>query len=137
MEPSTKQFPKRDAILACLCQTSEHPSADWVYAQLKPEYPGLSLATVYRNLSRFKKQGAILSLGTVDGVERFDGNTQPHVHFICTQCGRVEDLTGITPPQALCQAAEGETGGCVTGCSLTFSGRCRSCENSTPEVNTL
>ena len=89
MEQTVKRFRKRDAILTCLRQTVVHPSADWVFAQLKPEIPDLSLGTVYRNLALFKEQGLIMSLGTVNGVERFDGNTEPHVHFICTECGKV------------------------------------------------
>ena len=64
MERTAKHFRKRDAILTCLRQTTVHPSADWVYARLKPEYPDLSLGTVYRNLALFKEQGKILSLGT-------------------------------------------------------------------------
>ncbi len=28
-------------------------------------------------------------LGTIDGLERFDGNTEPHAHFICKQCAAV------------------------------------------------
>ena len=37
MERTAKHFRKRDAILSCLRQTTEHPSADWVYAKLKPD----------------------------------------------------------------------------------------------------
>ena len=33
---SEKQFRKRNAILAYLRQTKEHPSAEMVYARLKP-----------------------------------------------------------------------------------------------------
>lgn len=47
---------------------------------------------MYRNLTRFKEQGLIVSLGTVNGVERFDGNISRHAHFICRRCGRVGDL---------------------------------------------
>lgn len=127
MEASCKQFRKRNAILSCLRRSHEHPSAEWVYTQLKPQYPDLSLATVYRNLSLFKQQGLIASLGTVGGVERFDGNTAPHVHFVCNCCGRVTDLPGVPLPENLYPQAEAETGGAVAGCSLTFTGACRSC----------
>ena len=54
MEKTTKHFRKRDAILTCLRETDVHPSADWVYAQLKPQIPDLSIGTVYRNLALFK-----------------------------------------------------------------------------------
>jgi len=127
MEKATKHFRKRDAILTCLRKTTEHPSAEWVYSQLKKEIPNLSLGTVYRNLSLFKEQGLITSLGTVKGVERFDANTDPHVHYICTGCGRVLDLHQIRVPEELNQAAATDSGGEVTGCQLTFTGVCGQC----------
>ena len=128
METGRKHLRKRDAILACVRDTSVHPSADWVFAQLKPQIPDLSLGTVYRNLAYFKDQGDIISLGTVNGVERFDGNTAPHVHFICTGCAAVVDLPEIAVPQELTQSAAMGTGGQVNGCSLTFTGLCSQCK---------
>ena len=133
MERTAKHFRKRDAILTCLRQTTVHPSAEWIYAQLKPEIPDLSLGTVYRNLSRFKEQGQIVSLGTVKGVERFDGNTAPHVHFICSECGGVLDLQGVAVPAELQSAVANTTGGEVTGCQLTFTGVCMGCQNLSKE----
>ena len=127
MEKATKHFRKRDAILTCLRGTTEHPSAEWVYSQLKQEIPDLSLGTVYRNLSLFKEQGLITSLGTVNGVERFDANTENHVHYICTGCGKVLDLHQIRVPEDLNQAAATDSGGEVTGCQLTFTGVCGQC----------
>ena len=127
MEQATKQFKKRNAILACLRGTDVHPSADWVYAQMKNEYPDISLGTVYRNLALFKQQGVIQSLGTVNGVERFDGNIKPHVHFICTDCDSVLDLPQMEVPQSLCSQAADQTGGTVATCQLSFTGICQSC----------
>ena len=42
---------KRDAMLALLQSTHCHPSADWVYREMKVRYLDLSLGTVYRNLN--------------------------------------------------------------------------------------
>ena len=128
MERTAKHFRKRDAFLSCLRLTTEHPSADWVYAKLKPEIPDLALGTVYRNLTLFKDQGLITSLGTVGGVERFDGNTTPHVHFICTSCHRALDLAQIQVPEELNTAASRASGGQGESCQLTFRGRCASCK---------
>ena len=127
MEQTTKHFRKRNAILACLRDTDVHPSADWVYARLKPEYPDISLGTVYRNLSVFRQQGTIASLGTVNGVERFDGNTQPHVHFVCTGCSAVMDMPQLQVPQEMAQSVRDILGGQVDGCQLTFTGLCSKC----------
>ena len=125
-----KHFRKRDAILTCLRQTTVHPSAEWIYTQLKPEIPDLSMGTVYRNLTLFKDQGRIVSVGTVKGVERFDGNTDPHVHFICTECGAVVDLAAISVPEELNRAAATDSGGRVDTCQLTFTGVCMECLNN-------
>ena len=127
METSTKQFRKRNAILSYLRQTKEHPSAEMVYSHLKPEYPDLSLGTVYRNLAIFKDRGEIASLGTVNGVERFDGNTEPHVHFVCNCCSDIQDLMQMDAPQRLCSEAAHHIGGQVDSCQLMFFGTCQRC----------
>ena len=133
MTQPKKHFRKRDAILSYLRSTDVHPSADMVFARLKPEIPDLSLGTVYRNLSLFKEQGMITSLGTVKGVERFDANTAPHVHYICGGCGRVLDLAEIQVPTQLSDAAAKSAGGRVDGCQLTFTGLCKACQHTTKE----
>ena len=129
MERTAKHFRKRDAILTCLRQTKVHPSADWVYNQLKPQIPDLSLGTVYRNLALFKEQGLINRLGTVNGVERFDGDTHSHVHFVCTGCGTVQDLEGMPNLPSLRASAEHDLGSQIQGCQITFTGLCRECIN--------
>ena len=127
MELSTKQFRKRNAILECPRNTHAHPSAEALFQMLQKEHPDISLATVYRNLTLFKQQGMIQSLGTVNGIERFDGNTQPHVHFICGSCESVLDLPELDPPESLRSAAAKATGGEVSGCQLIFTGTCQDC----------
>ena len=134
MEPRTKHFKKRDAVLNCLRSTTSHPSAEWVHAQLKPEFPDISLGTVYRNLAMFKQQGVICSIGTVRGVERFDANTEPHVHFICSECDSVIDLPEMEIPASLSETASRCSGGCAQSCQLSFTGLCRECQNQIQEV---
>ena len=63
-----------------------------VYQELKNEYPDLSLGTVYRNLTRFKEDGTIRSLGVINGQEHFDGELNAHDHFLCMECGQILDL---------------------------------------------
>ena len=122
-----KNFRKRNAILEAVRGTTAHPSADMVYADLQQTHPDISLATVYRNLALFKSQGLIASLGTVAGVERFDGNTDPHVHFICNRCSAILDLPQMQVPRELCNQAASETHGQVDLCQLTFTGVCSTC----------
>ena len=127
MEHPPKQFRKRNAILQGLREATTHPSAEELYTILKPRIPDLSLGTVYRNLNLFKEQGLAITVGTVKGVERFDGNTNPHVHFFCTDCGAVLDLPKMDVPQQLVSTAAGQIGGTVEQCQMTFTGLCRDC----------
>ena len=83
---------KRDAILEKLRSTDCHPSADWLLQELREDYPDMSLATVYRNLALFKEEGDAISVGVVDGKERFDGQTHSHAHFVCRNCNAVHDI---------------------------------------------
>ena len=127
MEHATKHFRKRSAILSCIRGTTVHPSAEMVHEMLQQEHPDISLATVYRNLSLFKNQGLIQSLGMIHGIERFDANTKPHVHFVCDSCSAILDLHQMDAPQRLCSEAAQHIGGQVDSCQLMFFGTCRSC----------
>lgn len=118
---------KRAAILAALQSTTQHPTAEELFRVLKPQYPDLSLATVYRNLNRFCKTGQAASLGPVGGYERFDGETVPHAHLICTGCGRVVDIWQGMPDQSVLEAISGESGCRVESASVTFRGLCPQC----------
>ena len=69
-----------------------HPTADWIYSQLKGEFPNLSLGTVYRNLNVLMEQGLIRKIDFGSTYDRFDANTGPHYHFICEECGAILDL---------------------------------------------
>ena len=121
---TTRHSPKREAILQCLRSTTCHPSAEWVYSQLKPEMPRLSLGTVYRNLRQMAAEGR---LAEVDGpVARFDACLTPHTHFRCTGCGAVMDLELPYDPALDAQAAK--EGCTVTGHSLCFTGLCPQCD---------
>lgn len=84
---------KRNAIYNAVCSTDTHPSARWVYEKLKPEYPDLSLGTVYRNISLFKSEGLVNVICNVNGEERIDADVSPHQHFVCEKCGRVYDVS--------------------------------------------
>ncbi len=123
---------KREAILHCLRATDSHPTAGWIYDTLSHDYPDLSLATVYRNLRLFQTEGLIQSVGTVDGLERFDGDTSPHNHFVCRICGRVCDCPAALP--SIPDAPEGAT---VESVSLVYHGVCRDCNLKTQKESKI
>lgn len=118
---------KREAILEKLRSTDSHPSAEWIYHELKSEYPNLSLGTVYRNISLFREQGQIISVGTIRGQERFDACTEPHAHFICSQCGVVLDVDAEIDENSLYRQITENYGFAVEFHDLAFRGLCKNC----------
>ena len=127
MATAKKFSRKRNAILDCLRGTTCHPTAEWVYQQLKPEYPDLSLGTVYRNLAAFKAEGVIDSVGVVNGLERYDGNTIPHAHIVCESCGAVLDAERIELPEELLTHVQQDTGCAIRSYQISFTGVCPNC----------
>ena len=115
---------KREAIYQAITATTSHPNADWVYATLKPDYPDLSLATVYRNIALFREQGRVALIATVNGQERFDGNVAPHAHFICSRCGCVLD---IDAPKIQANELPGAPGARIDSWQIHCYGLCGPC----------
>ncbi|MGM9520985.1 MAG: transcriptional repressor [Oscillospiraceae bacterium] len=117
---------KREAILQALRSTTIHPTAEWVYMKLKPEFPDLSLATVYRNIAAFIESGELVSVGVVDSKERYDADTHPHSHFICERCGAVMDVK-LSDDSAIDKQAEETMEVRIFRHELTFRGICNEC----------
>jgi Fur family peroxide stress response transcriptional regulator len=84
--------PQRLAVARIVLESSEHPSVEEIYRQVRKDFPTTSLATVYNTLERLKEMGEVLEL-PFSGGSRYDGlNPHPHSHLRCTVCGAIEDL---------------------------------------------
>lgn len=127
METARRTSKKRQAIYDALCATDAHPSAEQLYASLKPQIPDLSLGTVYRNLGVLLSDGLIISVGNVNGEERYDARTENHIHFICEKCSSVLDVWVDSPAPLDYSDVEAFTGGRVKNHSLSYSGLCENC----------
>jgi Fur family peroxide stress response transcriptional regulator len=85
--------PQRLAICSYLANTDMHPTAQIIYDQVRPQFPTLSLATVYNTLDMLVRLGTINTLGgTGSEAERYDADTSPHVNLSCVSCRRVIDF---------------------------------------------
>ena len=93
-----KPTAQRVAILKELLSRKDHPGADMVYKKLKSEYPSLSMNTIYLNLETFVRKGVIQRINNLTNLGRFDGNPDPHHHFICTKCNKIIDLHAVSLP---------------------------------------
>lgn len=117
---------QREAIKEYLASTTDHPTADSVYLHVKEEFPRISLGTVYRNLNLLADMGEVLKITTPNGGDRFDGNTEPHYHVLCTECGRIYDLS-MDILDSVNQIANENYGGIIKSHTTLFYGICENC----------
>ncbi len=113
---------QRDAVRTALCSVRTHPSAAEVYEMVREEFPHISLATVYRNLSELVAEGDALAITTPCGGTRYDGFTEEHSHLHCSDCGRVYDL------DLPIKVEVGQTSHQIDGYQLVFYGKCAVCK---------
>jgi Fur family peroxide stress response transcriptional regulator len=83
---------QRIEIFREVAQTPDHPDAETIYKRVSERIPTISQDTVYRTLWWLKEIGLIHTLGTPRNRTRFDANLGRHHHFICTQCGLIQDF---------------------------------------------
>ena len=82
---------QRQKIREIVHNTNSHPTADWVYLEVKKSIPNISLGTVYRNLKQLEESGDVKTI--FDGnIARYDWNTDPHNHLKCKNCGDLIDI---------------------------------------------
>lgn len=126
MEKKLRYSHQRERIYEYLTRSCEHPSAEMVYNDLRPEIPGLSLGTVYRNLKLLEELGKVRRVAAYQGTERYDAITEDHIHFLCCRCGRLRDVA-CTSPDSIRRAITLEDGCRMTKLDLTITGICPDC----------
>ncbi|KOP66530.1 peroxide-responsive transcriptional repressor PerR [Paenibacillus solani] len=119
--------PQRHAILTYLVESMGHPTADDIYRALEPNFPSMSVATVYNNLKMFIESGMVRELTYGDNSSRFDANVSDHHHIICQSCGKIEDFSYPSLEDVGVQA-ERSTGFEVKGLRMELYGLCKSCQ---------
>ncbi len=120
--------PQRIAILKVLASSSEHPTVERIYEQVKSDFPTTSLATVYKTVTLLKELNEVLELGFAEGSNRYDGNKPyPHPHVICLKCKKIVDpnLSGLTD---MTHELKKETGFKIINHRLDFFGICPDCQ---------
>ena len=124
---SQKKTKQKEAILRVLSNTTSHPTAVWIYDEVRKEIPHISLGTVYRNLKLLAAQGVISELEISGGGRRFETNTSSHYHFLCDRCGQVFHIDETVTEKLGWEISQG-TGFEISEYQLEFHGLCRECQ---------
>ena len=122
-----KVTPQRLAVYAALADTTEHPTAETLYKELRADYPTMSLATVYKSLDAFCEIGIVRELNVGEEAFRYDADISPHPHIRCMSCDRVADVP-ITALPALDKNVASVTGYRIVSQQMYFFVYCPECQ---------
>lgn len=124
-----KLTPQRIAVYEVLKNTKSHPSAEAIYNEIIIKYPTMSLATVYKSLKTLSDVGLVQELNVGEGNFRYDANTAPHPHIMCTKCNRVDDIENADI-SSIDETIRKYTDYDVVSSKVYFYGICPECKNS-------
>jgi len=118
---------QRMAILDVLKGVRTHPSADWIYEEVRKKLTHISKGTIYRNLNVLEDEGLIIELNVDGVVGRYEIRQDNHYHFVCEKCGRIFDLNEPIE-NGLNKKYAKKTGFKITHHQLEFRGLCKDCQ---------
>jgi len=90
-QTSLKKTPQRLTILKTIDKYG-HIAIEDIYAEVKEQFPSISLATVYKNINALKEEKVVSEIHPKDSKIKFEIKKQPHGHFVCKKCGEVYDF---------------------------------------------
>jgi Fur family transcriptional regulator, peroxide stress response regulator len=120
--------PQRMAVCQLLTESAAHPTAALIYATLKPQFPSLSLATIYNTLEALVSLGVVNVLGQVgDDNVHYDAETKPHVNLACVACHKIVDMPSehVNHLDSEISAASGYQ---LLGARVVYYGLCPECQ---------
>lgn len=118
---------QRAAVFRLVARSKVHPTAEDVFLSVRTEVPGISLATVYKNLETLVNCGLAKKLNPADGSARFCGRTDPHHHARCLACGGVTDIPGELGGSEIAALRVQASGFHLVGYELELTGYCSDC----------
>jgi len=119
--------PQRAMTLAVIEGTSDHISAEEIYAQVAARYPRVNISTIYRTLELLKRLDLIYEVDLGEGRIRYHPEERGHHHhLVCRKCGAVIDVgeSVLFPLQAVLLQAFGFSAELR---HMAISGLCEKC----------
>lgn len=116
----------RKAIITYLVNSTQHPTVEQIYTDLLPQFPGMSLATVYNNVNVLVEEGFLHEMKFSGPTSHYDFLGHTHPHIICEKCGKIADFIQDMP--AIHQPAFEQTGYLIHQIHLELYGICPECQ---------
>lgn len=103
-----------------------------VYLLAKQRRPAIGFTTVYRALNRLSELGLVSEVRVPNAdTTYYETPGDPHAHFHCDDCGRIDDLDYRLSNAVVGRIARAH-GIEVSEVLVTLSGRCSACREAVP-----
>lgn len=120
--------PQRRLLLDILRHSEGHMDAKELYRRAIEKDPGISLATVYRNLRLFKELGLVDEMHLDEARCYYEmRSASDHYHLVCKSCGRVSEFQSPAVTK-LIEEVQRNSDFDVTKAVLYLQGYCRGCK---------
>ena len=89
----------------------------------------MSLATVYKTVASLRDVNLVKEFNVSEDSNRYDADTSPHSHVICTKCHKVTDYFGNIDLKNNIDDLEKLSVFKINSCDINFYGLCDECKN--------
>jgi Fe2+ or Zn2+ uptake regulation protein len=117
---------QRLLIHRALLELDRHASAEQILGKVSERLPTASLPTVYAALALFEELGVVRRVAANSGVTLWDPRPERHHHFVCSSCGKIEDVDAPLDVDRVMRAARGR-GLRPYEAELVLTGLCAAC----------
>lgn len=125
-ERGLRVTPQRRAVLQYfLIHRGQHQTADGLWSAIQEAAPEIARGTVYKALHDLIKARILEHLPTPSGGDLYGLRLNPHHHFVCLHCGRIDDLPETFQPHIA--HPEMDFMGSISSVDVIFRGVCQRC----------
>ena len=127
-EHGNKLTPQRHVVLRVIASSQDHLTPEAIFEKSRELDPNIGKVTVYRTLDLLDKLGLVCKIHSKEGRRSYMMRrpSEHHHHLVCSDCGKVVDLTACDLIEAGKKVAE-ESGFTIKGHLLEFYGICPDC----------
>lgn len=124
---ATDRSTKYGTFIATALKKRGHATNAELLNEMRAAYPDVSATTVHRITARLLLAGKVRLAPTGrDNAMRYDANIEPHDHFMCTVCERLQDTVFEADIRDRIESLIGN--GCSISGDLTVTGVCKNCK---------
>jgi Fur family ferric uptake transcriptional regulator len=124
-----RMTPQRRAIVAEIMSSEGHIAPARVADRVRERVPGVNPSTVYRTLALLEEMGVLSHAHLESGPEYHRRSESGHVHLICSNCRRSEELS-LAEAARLKSLVHKHHGFEPDLAHFAISGLCRDCQSA-------